>query len=53
MSTASLASTGKRTSLVERVTFYNKDSGFGVLRKGVEPARLITVVGHAAPIGAE
>jgi exodeoxyribonuclease V alpha subunit len=38
--------------LVERVTFYNEDSGFCVLRVKARGQRdLITVVGHAAAIG--
>ena len=38
--------------LVERVTFHNEDSGFCVLRVEARGQRdLITVVGHAAPIG--
>ncbi|HOT84011.1 MAG TPA: ATP-dependent RecD-like DNA helicase, partial [Candidatus Defluviicoccus seviourii] len=39
--------------LVERVTFHNEDSGFCVLRVKARGQRdLITVVGHAAAIGA-
>ena len=39
--------------LVERVTFHNEDSGFCVLRLKARGQRdLITVVGHAAAIGA-
>ena len=39
--------------LVERVTFHNGDSGFCVLRVKTRGQRdLITVVGHAAAIGA-
>jgi exodeoxyribonuclease V alpha subunit len=39
--------------LVERVTFHNEDSGFCVLRvKARDQRDLITVVGHAAAIGA-
>ena len=39
--------------LVERVTFHNQDSGFCVLRVKARGQRdLITVVGHAAAIGA-
>ena len=39
--------------LVERVTFHNEESGFCVLRVKVRGQRdLITVVGHAAAIGA-
>jgi exodeoxyribonuclease V alpha subunit len=52
---ASLASTGKENlaGLVERVTFLNEDSGFCVLRVKARGQRdLITVVGHAAAIGA-
>jgi exodeoxyribonuclease V alpha subunit len=52
---ASLASTGKENlaGLVERVTFHNEDSGFCVLRLKARGQRdLITVVGHAAAIGA-
>ena len=38
--------------LVERVTFHIEDSGFCVLRVEARGQRdLITVVGHAAPIG--
>ena len=38
---------------VERVTFHNEDSGFCVLRVKARGHRdLITVVGHAAAIGA-
>jgi hypothetical protein len=41
------------TGLVERVTFHNEDSGFCVLRVKARGHRdLITVVGHAAAIGA-
>ena len=41
------------SGLVERVTFRNEDSGFRVLRVKARGQRdLITVVGHAAPIGA-
>jgi exodeoxyribonuclease V alpha subunit len=50
-----LASTGKENlaGLVERVTFHNEDSGFCVLRLKARGQRdLITVVGHAAAIGA-
>jgi exodeoxyribonuclease V alpha subunit len=40
--------------LVERVTFHNEDSGFCVLRVKARGQRdLITVVGHAAAIGAD
>ena len=52
---ASLASTDKENlaGLVERVTFHNEDSGFCVLRVKARGQRdLITVVGHAAAIGA-
>jgi hypothetical protein len=39
--------------LVERVTFHNEDSGFSVLRVKARGHRdLITVIGHAATIGA-
>ena len=39
--------------LVERVTFHNEDSGFCVLRVKARGQRdLITVIGHAATIGA-
>ena len=39
--------------LVERVTFHNEDSGFCVLRVKARGQRdLITVIGHAAAIGA-
>jgi exodeoxyribonuclease V alpha subunit len=39
--------------LVERMTFRNEDSGFCVLRVKTRGQRdLITVVGHAAAIGA-
>jgi exodeoxyribonuclease V alpha subunit len=39
--------------LVERVTFHNVDSGFSVLRVKARGQRdLITVIGHAATIGA-
>ena len=39
--------------LVERVTFHNEDNGFSVLRVKARGHRdLITVVGHAATIGA-
>jgi exodeoxyribonuclease V alpha subunit len=39
--------------LVERVTFHNEDSGFCVLRVKARGQRdLITVIGHAASIGA-
>jgi hypothetical protein len=39
--------------LVERVTFHNEDSGFCVLRVKARGQRdLITIVGHAAAIGA-
>ena len=39
--------------LVERVTFHNDDSGFCVLRVKARGQRdLITVIGHAATIGA-
>jgi exodeoxyribonuclease V alpha subunit len=39
--------------LVERVTFHNEESGFSVLRVEARGQRdLITVVGHAATIGA-
>jgi hypothetical protein len=52
---ASLASTGKENlaGVVERVTFHNEDSGFCVLRVNARGQRdLITIVGHAAAIGA-
>jgi exodeoxyribonuclease V alpha subunit len=39
--------------LVERVTFHNEDSGFCVLRVKARGQRdLVTIVGHAAAIGA-
>jgi len=39
--------------LVERVTFHNEDSGFCVLRVKARGQRdLITVIGHAATVGA-
>ena len=39
--------------LVERVTFHNEESGFSVLRVKARGHRdLITVIGHAATIGA-
>lgn len=39
--------------LVERVTFHNEDSGFCVLRVKARGQRdLITIIGHAATIGA-
>jgi len=39
--------------LVERVTFYNEESGFCVLRVKARGQRdLITIVGHAASISA-
>ncbi|TVR96502.1 MAG: ATP-dependent RecD-like DNA helicase [Rhodospirillales bacterium] len=39
--------------LVERVTFHNEDNGFSVLRVKARGQReLITVIGHAAAIGA-
>jgi hypothetical protein len=50
-----LASTGKENpaGLIERVTFHNENSGFCVLRVKARGQRdLITVVGHAAAIGA-
>jgi hypothetical protein len=50
-----LASTGKENlaGVVERVTFHNEDSGFCVLRVNARGQRdLITIVGHAAAIGA-
>src|SRR5512139_1145912 len=41
------------TGLVERVTFHSEDNGFCVLRVKARGQRdLITVVGHAAAIGA-
>ena len=50
-----IGSAGKENlaGLVERVTFHNEDSGFCVLRVKARGQRdLITVVGHAAAIGA-
>lgn len=42
-----------RVGLVERVTFHNEDSGFCVLPVKARGQRdLITVIGHAATIGA-
>ena len=38
--------------LVERVTFHNEDSGFSVLRVKARHRDLITVIAHAATIGA-
>ena len=41
------------SGLVERVTFHNEESGFSVLRVKARGHReLITVIGHAATIGA-
>ena len=48
-----MQATSTETGTVERVTFHNADTGFAVLKVQARGKRdLVTVVGHAATIGA-